>query len=972
MIKKEFLFLLFPALLGAAELQYTRKVDTPVWRIPRPGRTFKKVKIFAERQPYKPNQNFQPRFIDRPLFTDSSIRNELEKQGFLKDVEVVKMSGYEGFATIAYDSLHIQHLKFLKEAGVKNYEHAIVFGTDGMLKEKDYQAWKKRLIASADSPHMAKYDGRIICFNYGSPDPRLIASLKEFIPRLHADKDVPPFLFISDLSFLSLYNAFNRQQSGKGDITEAEIEDFRRQLREQLQVFDGVQLRVHEIYRRYNGEYARHCLPTDLYEKYLLPVLQEEFAKPEHKGKLIGLYPRHGYYNHMRGILTGEFGTETIRTYLTGAAKMAPDVIMLFEWNEANENTHFQPTVANGRSLERIMHYARKCFDDEDPTPRPGDDLTIPNMVLSVPQQLRVGEILHLELLNIPDGTVSENLSAVLSLYDDQYRKIIDLPAEKFDRKELRAVTWRFPAEQLAPYQAVNYQLTVSENGKTVNYQNFDATKIVASSHIRYKYTRTPLREILEPEKFYFTAERNIDGTYTVNAEFSGSEELASLEVVDNHVEVYSLDRNKEFENRAAFRGYLTANEMVGSLSGRFSFPGVKDWKVRSLNGCMMESFSTGVNLGSKIVVSNYFQPEGRGNFIISVPLDEMSKNPKFKVEFRKQPAVEIDLAKVWKEGKFALYIGKNIRLELYRADRLWDYPHHLNASSGSIKTVIRPAEKHPLVHLRAVSKSGKIFRSPSISVCRSGVEKEKMTIWSETYKKPVDIMMAVDRIPDIKAVFSPGKGLFMGNSESPYWDFMLGGGHTAGETMQESIKTAIAKKYLPADFTVPYPEWVKKDGQDMLRFDGKGNYLLMARDLIPRSSPFTLSFEILRESDANEVLIRSCTFESGRSYNLELFIENSELKGVYHDTRHYLATPFITGLQVPAGVWTKITVTKSVDQLIFDVDGKSKSFNFTQRGALTGISSFGGAILPTKHIPAGLSFFKGYLRSFHIRHNVK
>ena len=141
---------------------------------------------------------------------------------------------------------------------------------------------------------------------------------------------------------------------------------------------------------------------------------------------------------------------------------------------------------------------------------------------------------------------------------------------------------------------------------------------------------------------------------------------------------------------------------------------------------------------------------------------------------------------------------------------------------------------------------------------------------------------------------------------------------------------------------------------------------------MIPRSSPFTLSFEILRESDANEVLIRSCTFESGRSYNLELFIENSELKGVYHDTRHYLATPFITGLQVPAGVWTKITVTKSVDQLIFDVDGKSKSFNFTQRGALTGISSFGGAILPTKHIPAGLSFFKGYLRSFHIRHNVK
>ena len=956
------------AAVSGAQLKYTRTVDTPQWNHPRPGKAFKKVKLYAERQPYKPNQNFLHRFIDRPLFSDVSLREDLEKNGFLKDVEIVKNCGYDGFAAIAYESLHRQHLKFLEEAKVQNYEHAVVLGADGGLNPGVIKNFREKLILAGKSPYTARWEGKIICWNYGSCNPKVLADLEKIVKLLREDKEVPPFLLVSELSFLSMYNAYNKYKDMGQKVPAEEVESFRKQLRHQLAVFDGVQLRVIEHYP--TAEYPWRTLPTELYEEYLLPVLKEEFGKPEHKGKLTGIYARQSYVNHLMGSTYGEFGTEMLRAFLTGAAKMNPDIIMVFEWNEANENTSFQPTVANGRMAERLVNYAASCYNGEDPAPRPGDDVTIPNMIFSVPQRIRLGEVLHIELLNVPDTVKSSEISAVVSLFGGNGKKIMDLPAEKFDRKELRAVTWRFPAEQLAPYQAINYELRLVENGKKTVWKCFDATKVMTSSNIRYKFTRAPLREVLKPEDCKFDVKLNADGTYTVDAEFISPEELASLEVVDSHEEVYSLDRTGEFKGKTVIRGQFTAMDMVGTIAGRLSVPGVNGWKIRSLEGCMFEHFYSGFTIKNEMRVRTYFTMGPRANFVLTIPEKEMAKNPKFKVCYKGQPDTEFDLATVIKEGKYAKMIGDNIRLELFRADNLVDYPEHLNAVSGMFRTIIRPSVKFPLVHLRAVSKSGKIYRSKSVVLRSDGKAMENMTIWSETLNKPVTVSVAKDRIPDIRLSFDPAKGLFMGNSEAPEFDVSLGGGYTYSQPMAVRVSTLKQRKLLPETFTKPYPEWATDGNRNILRFNGNGEYLMLTRDALPRSSPYKLSFEIRRDGNESESLIRSTNFGGMSSFNLELYIEKNILKAVYHHGKHYYRQAFDTGLSVPMGQWTAIEVEKSADTITFKVDGKSKSFPFTGRGTRFNMSIFGGPAAANRGVPEGLSCFKGDLREFRIRHN--
>ena len=972
--------ILFFAMVGiafsvtAAGLKYSKTVETPVWRIPRPGKKLARVRIFAERQTYKPNQTYLHHFIDRPLFNDVSKREEgLEKSGFLHDVNIINKCGFDGFGTIHYNSLFKDHLKYLKGNAPAGYQHALVLGGDP-ANPSVYNEWRERLrIAAGSKELMSLVDGRIICVFYGSASPQLLENVIAGVKKLRADPTVPPFVFISELPFISMYVAFNEALQKGEAVPPQEIDKFRKQLREHLKTIDGMILRCFENYTQSICKgYGCRIQPTDLYDKYLLPVLQEEFAKPEHKDKLVLLFPRHGYTNHLRGVVHYECGTEALRTYLGGGAKLAPDILMLFEWNEANENTHFQPTVANGRSIERMLHYAKSCYEDRDPEPRPGDDVTVPNMILSIPQVTRPGETLHAELLNLPDTVKSSKITAVLSLFDGKGNKIADLPAENFDRKEFKVITWAFPSEQFAAYQAVNYQLTLTENGKTTVYRNFDVTRIAPTVNLRYKFTRMALREMLKPEKSDFDVKLNADGTYSVKADFVSPEELASLEVIDCHSEMYAVDRSKEFEDRVFIRGFYSALASNVNIPGWYSMPGINDWKIRAIQ-FNYENFNSGLRIGERQRVKHRFTCYGRGNFIISFPKSELAKNPVLHMNYQGMPEVTVNIKDVLEKGKTAVSVGGNIRFEFHRPDKLVDHPVHINAKQASIDTVIHPVEKFPVVQLRAVSKSGKIYRSPAIVLKDAGKEQETMRIWSETELKPVTISIAKSRIPDIRMKFDPELGLFAGHTDAPVWEIALGGGTAGGQPFCEPpLPVMVKQKLFPEKFSDNFPEWKQDNGQWILDFDGEADYMIFSQDLIPRGVPFIVEFEIRRATGGNDVLLRTGCQSWRNNCGLDLMIENGKLKGFYNQHFHRYTSVFATGLDVPVGKWTKIRIIKNVDKITFEVDGKSESFDYTGRGSFFCMTVFGGTPYPDKKgkYPQNLQFFKGQMRSFSVRHN--
>lgn len=101
----------------------------------------------------------------------------------------------------------------------------------------------------------------------------------------------------------------------------------------------------------------------------------------------------------------GEYGTSTLRNIMRRVLKHNPDYVLFFEWNEANENTCFQPTVYSGQTVGRLIKYYSHLSKGKPFAPYAGEDASIPNLTLSHRATLKPGEVLRFELLNIPDGT---------------------------------------------------------------------------------------------------------------------------------------------------------------------------------------------------------------------------------------------------------------------------------------------------------------------------------------------------------------------------------------------------------------------------------------------------------------------------------------------------------------------------------------------------------------------------------------
>ena len=119
------------------------------------------------------------------------------------------------------------------------------------------------------------------------------------------------------------------------------------------------------------------------------------------------------------------------------------DVYGLFEWNEAAENTYFQPSVNNGRCLERILNFYLQKLRGEPYSGRPGDCAEIPQLIFTARKKVCLGEVIHLEMLNLPDRNVPEEYPARLMLKNESGKTVAEFPVETFRRNEMKAVTYR-------------------------------------------------------------------------------------------------------------------------------------------------------------------------------------------------------------------------------------------------------------------------------------------------------------------------------------------------------------------------------------------------------------------------------------------------------------------------------------------------------------------------------------------------
>lgn len=959
---------------AAEQLSVSRKVcvaKDPPSRTRAAGRTW----FFSEIQPYQPFDNLMRYWIDRPLFADSSLRMPSSggnHAGFYQNIEVAKLSGLDGFASIAYLPVYREQLAWLKSKPVAGYSQMVVlcgFKSKCDRASESYRMMKEQLILASKCPSFFRINGKVVAWSYyGSWEGQL-----EFAKALRADPEVPPFVFFCDIPFGKLYGPYARAEATGKSIPSEAVADFKAALKQCLDVADGIvlsQMMVKKWVRDWNGEYGYHAEPLDLYRNYLLPITKEMISRPEYKDKMLGGYIMQTYANHLNGPVHGQYGTEMLRAYLDELTLANPDVVIGFEWNEANENTHFQPMVSAGTTIARILRYYRAVLNHEPLQPFPGDDTRIPNVIVSTRRSLRLGEPYHVELIDLPDGTLVQGPAKVRVLVKSLDGKVLmECPWETLGAPKLTTYSYNAPTEGWGEERVVTIEVETEIAGRRHVWTGFDCTRLHATACNDYIYTRQPLRGILNPVRMSFEARETSPGEYAIQGEFAAQENLTTLEVLDGIAEAAAVDPDNEFDRTKydLFEGVFSAGMYptnTGVAAGTVRVHGSKDWRFRSA-GLAWSSLSTGVRKGDVQEFSarpNYMP----GAFLLAVPKADTETSV---LELEMPGMCEkrtFDLRALKREGKFAATYAPHVRLELSRLNELPDYPRHLNRPDAKLTTTLRSNHASPIYQLRAVSKSGRVWRSAPILPKCPRKDRVPLEIFSETDRKPVKVTVRSEMSVDIdydfgdlvKGDWLPAKG------EDRRWDATLGGSWKYSEPM-----TRMSMGKCTPDFETSVPKRATYDGRRVLVFSGKGEWVAFPIEAIPNSSPFTLSFEFLPMDAGNRVLIRM-SHSFVEELGLRLTIENGELVMAHFGRGMSQPTIWKTGLKPKLKDWNEVTIVRGNDFISCSLGGESKRYPYNRRALWFQSAMFGANVMRGEGLPAEIRPFKGLLRSFHIRHS--
>ena len=732
-------------------------------------------------------------------------------------------------------------------------------------------------------------------------------------------------------------------------------------LQKKLSSADGIILANYNTNRDSLGDYTlSKKFNFEIDKKYFSPLLEKIYNEDKNKGKLLGFNIRHGYIGHMSGTNEAELGTSQLRDAMDTALLFNPDIISLVEWNEANENTCFQPTVCNSRSIQRIVRFYARKLKGLPTEPNPGDDLEIPNLIVSCRQLIAFGEKYRIELLNVPDSDSNKKYTVRLTLKDQDGKILKSFTPDSFTVGKLTAVTYNVPSEQLADCRAIVPELLIKNiNNKELKIDNLEYTRLSASVCWNFKEVRQPLRDLFNPEKTFSVVAT--DGKYNIKASILSQEFLQSVEVLNNESEIFAVDRLKEFQLE---KNYLFIISFSTKKSGFRKF----SMQIPGLNNFIFKPWSypyAGFGKFTKTMdkVKGKLLLFGHGaKILLAIP--RKASDAKVKFNINGLGKFEFPIKSIVEKDKFAFELPERTNVEIEKINKLADHPVSINNKNAKLSFVFKPDSTIQCFQVRSITESGKIFRSKPVLPQKFTGKKEKLNIFSSSLGKTISISVPSQEIVDIKYIFNPDCGTLLRNSCSPCFDASLGGGFGYLDPLRYGV--------LPKEIKRTAPDWVKSGDRWVLKFDGTGNYVVFPIETIPHGS-FTMEFECRTDSKDNQVLFRHNSLKPG---SLLTYIVNGKLQAEFYSmgiNYRGIVNKLNVDLPFPDGKWAKIKIAYDLKNIKFSVNGKTKVIPFKLRASKPTASIFGGYSSGDRDIAGKkMKFFKGELRSFRIRHNAK
>ncbi len=942
-------------LQAAPDIPFERVERTSPMKIGKRPRVTPHTLIFARIQPYDLYGNYTYEWIDRPLFLNREWRDapDGKLRGFERDIEIVKTYGIEGFTMLgnAYANHWRNNVRIVEQLKPEGFK---LMGGLAWSESTPYRRYLDNIRLSLDSPYIERINGKVPFFSYASMPPDKIREIREKL----AGDGCGDILLFDDI-WLNVFAQYNAD----GKLNDALKAEMKKNVQNKLDVADGLILSNYHMYRDPKGEYTlKKQFYYDLDEKEIAPLMEDIYNEKRNQGKMLGFNIRHGYIGHMSGTNEAELGTEQLRDALDTALLMNPDIISLVEWNEANENTSFQPTVCNSLSLQRIIKFYAHKLKNLPPEPNPGDDPDIPNLIVSTRQTLKLGEKYRIELLNVPDSEEPSAYQVQLTLKDENGKTVKVFRPDQFRVNQLTAVTYTIPSEKLAQYRAVIPELTITgPKGEKIVFDQLQYTRLDPSVCWNFKDIRQPLRDLLKPRATAFAAVPR-QGNYHLTGSLACDEALASLEVLNNELEIFALDRLDTFKSKEnhLFRiKFFTkkngkapkseikvegADEIIFQPWGR-PYSGFGKWRQ---DGNRIEGEWIYWNNGSAMLLS---VPQKAKDAVISFRIDGLGD-------------FSYKIADLIKNGKNGFDLGNQTVLRIDCWNILGDHPVSLNRNDGRFDVVLPSDFDFQCFQLRAITTTGKIYRSKPVFTDTASGKSENLNVFSATERKAVTVQVPESLIRKINYRFSPDNGIVLVNPAAGIWDGQLGGGFQYLYPMRYGD--------LPENAMNTAPLWRESGGHWRLEFDGVGNYLVFPPETLPAGG-FTLEFECRTDSVDNQALFLHNSWRQG---SLAIYIVNGKLRASFYSMGRNYAGFFHelpVSLDFPAGRKVKVKVSYNLKEMVFTVDGRTQKIPFALRAYKTTASVFGGLSSTTS--VAGdlqLNFFKGELYSLKIRHNAE
>lgn len=940
-------------------------------------RLAKETLLYAEfLSKYGMFQNYLHYWIDRPLYCDRALRPETfayeTPESFAVHGAQLRKAGLDGLDVFVSARRNGQNARldgWFEKAGTPelNILPIVSYGEAIDRRGPDVKGFAAAVREVQGGGRATRINGKALVptYNYRMFNAE---QHKAFMRELKAELGNDDFILCGDVNqrtLARLQGAFRRN----GALSAAETNELETALREVLDATGGIQLTATEKIRIPDGQYCT-CYDLSFFEKCTAPLVERLLALPEYREKVLGFYVHQGYVNHMTGHDASEEGTFTLRSNLASVLRLNPDYLIFFEWNEVNENTMFQPTVWGGHVAGRILRWHSRFLKGLAPDPYPGDDVSIPPLALTYRATAKCGEVLHFELLNVPDGVWTRPVKAQLRLDDIEGRRIAAFPVETVDPAKLGSIDYRISTIGLRGGTVL--VPTLVADGRL--FDGFSPIRIDPTVSWLYKTVRQSLRERLVPKGLEASVRKGSDGMYAFSVKGDFGEPLASVELIENENEhtACGIEGEYDFAGNAVLRlaftvprdGVVRGGEATVRVEGASGCRFTPLWLANVDPGKMRMHED-----GSGFTVNTLFWTQETAYFI-QVPKPQLD-TAKICVTFRARgddsfvPA-EFSAKTVADRGLAGAVINPRTahRVDIRRVFDLPDLPPHIKSPSVDWHGRVETRTPYPVWHFRAIAESGRIWRSRPFRAEAIPSGDVQVPVFDEVAHRPAVATSPAALVPRLRYDFDPAGGATLKNSWNPFFDAYLGGGIFYSEAYS-GVSTG---KIEPGDRA---PKWVQDDGRWCLMFDGVNDYVNFPREAFPQAA-YTLTMEVKPEFDAKRpmTLFRHFCWIRG---SLSLFIRDGELFARWGDKDLSKEPGFRTGLKVMNGEWNEIVASYDFREFAFRVNGQEMRFPWSGRAWAFKPAIFGGHDKAELGCGKGKpSYFKGLLRRLDIEHNCK